>query len=351
MVQENKKLEADYRKIVMDSSSSLKILSEDKRKYYKIFIAKEKEDDEEDSKAILVGKLVDLLLLEPDLFDSKFYLSAIAKTPTGKMLDFVNALVKLTLISVNENGEVTRTFEDIATEARTIAEFDWSLKVILDKFFGKDPEIFYGEILKVKANKLTVVGIQDITNAEKIVEELKNNFVTSFIVNLVNSDRYIVVNQLQIEGYNVDNHLFKSMIDKVIGDRESKTLQAFDLKCSFSVEGFYYNYYLKRKSYIQAFLYYKALESLTKDVKSEFYGYTTLPTAFIVCDSINYYNPLIYELSFDDLQDAYLGFTHNGKEYPGVKNLIQELEWSVEMNIWNMSAKNYASNGRVNIRN
>ena len=352
MIIGNKRSEADYRGVVMDSSSSLKVFSDDKRKYFKKFIEGTKDEDEDDldSKSIIVGKIVDLLLLEPEEFDNKFYLSAIQKIPTGKMLDFLNALVKLTLASVNELGEVTRTFEDMAMEARSIAEFDWSLKVILDKFFGKDPEIFYGEILKVRANNLTVVSIQDITNAEKIVNELRNNFVTSPIVNLVDSERYIIKNQLQIEGYDIDDHLFKSMMDKCIFDKEKRTIQVYDLKCTFSVEGFYYNYYLKRKSYIQAFLYWRAAISLTIDPIGEYFGWVVLPPAFIVCDSINYYNPLIYQLDWSDLREAYEGFSYNGREFAGVKKLIQELDWCLENGIWNISQEAYNSNGIVKLK-
>jgi methenyltetrahydromethanopterin cyclohydrolase len=73
-------------------------------------------------------------------------------------------------------------------------------------------------MVEVRRRGLTVVTMQEIDNATKIVEELKTNDFTAPIVNLVKSARYDVYNQIQIEGYSIDEHLFKSMMDKVVVD-------------------------------------------------------------------------------------------------------------------------------------
>jgi hypothetical protein len=61
-------------------------------------------------------------------------------------------------------------------------------------------------------------------------------------------------------------------------------------------------------------------------------------------------NPLIYTLSDEDMKECYLGFEHKGRIYPGVKQIIEDLKWATENNVWNMSRKNYESNGVVNIK-
>jgi hypothetical protein len=71
---------------------------------------------------------------------------------------------------------------------------------------------------------------------------------------------------------------------------------------------------------------------------------------FIVCDSTNYYAPLIYVVNQLDMADAYDGFEHKGRKYPGVKQIIQDLTWAKETNIWNISRENYLSLGLVPIR-
>jgi hypothetical protein len=152
-----------------------------------------------------------------------------------------------------------------------------------------------------------------------------------------------------VEGYVLDNHEFKSMMDKVVIDHEECTIQVYDLKCTWSVENFLEEYYLYRRAYIQALLYYKAalhFMNNTEDIR----GYRVEPPRFIVCDSTNYYNPLIYTLSDKDIEDAYNGFTHKNREYTGVATLIKDLKWALENNVWNLSRENSINNGLVNIR-
>ena len=353
MIKGQAKTEAVYRAILLDSSSSLKEFSMDRKKYYnKYYLGKNVED--KDSQAAIMGRLVETLLMEPDEFDKRFYMSACATSPTGNMVTFVENLYRETIDATDEFGNVTKTFEEISKAAFADCGYsgkgNGSYENIIKKFIGSDAEIYYNEIRKVRANNLTVVTSQDVTHAENIVSELRNNFATKDIVNLVNSSRYSVYDQLQVEAYEVDEHLFKSMMDKVIVDHQEKTIQPYDLKCTWSVENFYEEYYLYRRAYIQAYLYYYAAKHLTLDENSELYGYTVKPIQFIVCDSTNYYNPLVYTLSDEDMKDAYEGFVHKGKTYPGVKYLIDEIKWAMDMNIWNISKSNYLKKGIVNIK-
>lgn len=342
--------EQAYREITLDSSSSLKIFALDKRKYYRKFIINEElKDDDSDSKASVMGKLVETLLLEPELFDDKFHMSACVNAPTGLGLAFVEALYQYTTEATDEHGNVTRTFEDISRDAYEKAGYKLSYETVINKFIGSDSEIYYNEIRTVRANNLTVVTADDVANAERIVEGLKTNEFTSEIVNLVDSKRYSIKNQFQVEGYDVDGHKFKSMIDKVIVDHFKRTIQIYDLKCVWAVEGFYNEYYLYRRAYIQAYLYYRAMESLTEDKESEYYGYEVEPPRFLVCDSINYYAPLIYELTKEDLKDAYEGFEYKGRQYEGVKSLISNLQWALDNAVWNISRENYENKGRVKL--
>jgi hypothetical protein len=92
----------------------------------------------------------------------------------------------------------------------------------------------------------------------------------------------------------------------------------------------------------------KACESLT--FQGELQGYNVLAPKFIVCDSTNYYNPLVYTLGDEDLNAAYVGFEHKGRTYPGVKQLIEDLRWAIENDKWNISRENYLNNGQVNVK-
>ncbi len=186
--------------------------------------------------------------------------------------------------------------------------------------------------------------MQEVDNATKIVEELKTNDFTAPIVNLVKSARYDVHNQLQIEGYDVSGHKFKSMMDKVVVDHEAKTIQVYDLKCTWSVENFYEEYYLYRRAYIQAYLYFFAAKHHFAEL-----DYHILDPIFIVCDSTNYSAPLLYQTTIDSMLSAKAGFEHKGKQYPGVASLIEDLKWAIENDKWNISRENYINNGVVKL--
>ena len=346
MIQGTVKTEAQYRAIYLDSSSSLKEFSTDRRKYHKKYILNEVVEDE-DSKAATMGRMVETLLMEPQFFDERFHLSTCMTTPTGLMLEFVEALYKHTAEATADNGTITRSFEDLAKDAYTDSGFKIKLEAVLTKFIGSDAEIYYKEIREVRSKGLTVVATQDVTNAEKIVTELKTNPVTADIVNLVDDVQYSVHNQLQVEGYEVFGHKFKSMMDKVVVDHKAKKVQVYDLKCTWSVENFYNEYYLYRRAYIQGFLYHKAAEFWASEMG---YGdYKILYPKFIVCDSTNYMNPLIYAMSDINMVDARAGFEHKGREYPGVAQLIEDLQWALENDKWNISRENYLSNGIVKL--
>lgn len=347
MITETIKTEADYRAIVMDSSSSLKDFSLDRKKYYRKYILSESVEDK-DTQAAVMGRVVETLLLEPELFDNRFYMSACASSPTGLMLEFVEALYRATRDATDEYGNVMKSFEEMSKEAYVESGFKIKYEAVISKFIGSDAEIFYNELRQVRANNLTVVTVQDVTNAERIVEDLKVNSVTKDVVNLTNSSRWEIKNQFQIEGYIVDDHLFKSMMDKVVIDHVEKTIQVYDLKCVWAVEGFYEEYYLYRRAYIQAFLYYRAANDMAKE--GDTFGYFVYPPKFIVCDSTGYFNPLVYTLDMSDLVEAYEGFEHKGRQYPGVKTLISDLDWALETNTWNISRKNYMSNGLVKLK-
>jgi len=348
MIKGQVKTETNYRAKAIDSSSSLKEFSMDRKKYYRKYVLGEDVEDK-DTQAATIGRVVETLLLEPELFDERFYMSACASAPTGLMLAFVEALYKFSKEATDENGNITRTFEEISKDAYAESGFKIKYDAVIGKFVGSDAEIFYNEIRKVRAQNLTVVTTEDVSNAEKIVEELRNNPVTKDVVNLVSSPRYTVYNQLQVEEYVLDGLEFKSMMDKVVVDHEAKTVQVYDLKCTWSVENFLEEYYLYRRAYIQALLYYKAALHFMNNTE-EIRGYRVESPRFIVCDSTNYYNPLIYTLSDKDLEDAYNGFTHKNREYTGVATLIKDLKWAIENNIWNISRENSINNGLVNIR-
>ena len=349
MIQGKGKTENTYRAVNMDSSSSLKEFSVDRKKYYKRYVLEDRSTEEDNNSAATMGRIVETLLMEPEEFDNKFYLSGGTNVPTGKMLEFVNQLYKLTIENTDEFNTVLKSFTEIAKEAHA-SVFKVSFESVINKFVGSNAEIYFKELCKVKTNGLTIISQMELIIANKIVDRLKTNIATADIVNTVNSVRYSVYNQYQIEGYKINDLVLKSMLDKIIVDHNLQEITIYDLKCTWNVENFFEEYYLYRRAYIQAYLYYNAVVGLTEDPDNEWYGYSVNYPKFIVCDSSNYYSPLVFCTNQDDLDKAYNGFIYNRWTYPGVNKIIDDLKFALENDIWDISKENYENNGKVTFK-
>ena len=346
--------EKDYRALKFNSSSSLKDFSTDRRKYYRRHILGEIIKEKPD-KASNMGRIVETLLMEPHRFDDEFFMSSLVTVPGGMLGDFIwNLSEEVGKFSGGDEYIADHlddgVFEAFARKAYTKAGFKIKFETVIKKLDDPNNGLYYKECLQVNASNMTMVTPQDITNAEQIVAELKSNPITSTIVNLETNEEYSVYNQLKIVDFKVCGMSCKSMLDKLIVDHKKKEVIIYDLKCTWSVESFYREYYLFRKAFIQAFVYYRAVCDLSSDPSSEFYGYKVLPTKFIVCDSINYYSPLIYELSEADLMEAEEGFTYNGREYVGVRQIVEDLSWALISDRWTISRKNLNKHGVLNIK-
>lgn len=92
-------------------------------------------------------------------------------------------------------------------------------------------------------------------------------------------------------------------------------------------------------------MYYYAAKHHFADLE----GYNVLYPKFLVCDSTNYSAPLFYNMSMDSFDAAEKGFTYKGREYPGVKSIIEDLKWAIKNDKWNISRENYLNNGAVKL--
>lgn len=341
--------EKEYRDLPLNSSSSLKDFLIDRRKYYKKYILKETVK-EKPNKSSDMGRLVETLLMEPDRFDELFFMSSLTEVPGGMMGDFIVYLAQAVGAEDPEDVDDDK-FEELAKEAHKKSGFKWKLPAVLKKFEEPENELYYSECLKVEALKMTMVTPQDIENAEKIVTELKTNPFLGWISTTTTTKKVEVINQMKIPEFFINGLRLKAMLDKVIINHEINEVRIFDLKCTWAVENFYKEYYLFRRAYIQAYLYWRAVLYLSEtDTECSFYGYKINPPEFLVCDSINYYKPLLYTLTDKDLGDAYVGFEHKFTKYPGVKDIIEDLQWAIDKDLWTISRTNWENNAIVNIK-
>jgi hypothetical protein len=327
-----------------DSSSSLKMFADDKRKYKKYIIDGKKREDEE-NKAMLIGNIVDCQISTPEEFDNRFYTSTEIEVPTGAMLTFINALYKNRETATDELGVVTLDFQELAELAYSDAEIKKpKFEAFIEKF-NKEGRNYFDLLCQTKPKNLTVISPMDLENAGKVIDGLRSSENTGRIIRQINDDRYDVYNQLIIE-CEVFGLEMKMMLDKVEVDNEEKTITPRDIKVTWNVEDFYKEYYLYRKAYIQEAVYHIGVQEWAK---INYPDYVVKPFEFVVADSINYMHPLIYQSNSVNLDKAINGFIHNNTKHKGVKQLIEELIWHKENNVWDISYENYKNNGIVRL--
>ena len=331
----------EYRALDLLSASDLRLFNTDRKKFFKQHILGEKRE-EEYNKAILIGSLVHCLLLEPQNFDSKYMLSICEKTPGGMMLDFVESLYKHSVASMDEKYNVGVEFSELVQIAKEESGYKITLEAVLKKF-EIDGRQYFDQMMEAKKKGLEVVCMDDINIANRIVEITKADpFVGEYF-------RDVEHCELQVEGFEIDGVKMKAMMDKLIINHELETIQLIDPKIVFDNQGFVREYFLKKQAYIQGYVYYKALESRKLDLGFDYSKYLILPPIFIAIDSGCYYAPIQYKMTPESLKRAYEGFEEGGREYRGVRETLEELNWAKETGNWTISKKVFDNNGIINL--
>jgi len=347
--------EKEYRSLEIDNYSSIKDFIDDRKKYYRKWILRE-DEVQELSNSLIMGSLTDTLIFEPNEFDNRFSLTS-AQAPTGQMLEFTKALYKNSVECRDEDGTLRRNFETLTKEAYNEVKFDRngnivafkqkgsSYESILEKFTEGEAILYYRQLMS-SIGKITV-ELYQVQTAEKLVSTLKNNWVTKNIINLVSDRRYEVYTQLAIV-FEHKGYKLKALLDKLVVDHTLKIISIWDLKTCWDNEKEFQSNWYKYKYYIQAAVYYLAVLHWAQ--KEGWGDYQIQFMRFIVADSSNYQNPLIYETDAVNLQQGLEGFVMNGRYYPGVNRAIQDLTWHKANNIWEISKLNHETQGIVKIK-
>ncbi len=333
--------EKEYRAIPMLSASDLRQFITDRKKFYKEKVLGEKRL-EEYNKSILIGNICHTLLLEPDEFDNKYLMSTCETPPTGMVLSFTESFYRNTVANMDDDGNITADVAELLNTAYAESGFKISFEAAIKKFneSGKD---YYEQLVVAKSKGLEIVCLDDINIATKIVKMIKEDeFVGKYFTNTDYCE-------LKADGFLIDGIEMKCMLDKVMVDREHETIQLIDPKIVFDNQNFYREYFLKKRADIQAYIYYMALKSGKVDLGFDYSKYVILPPIFIAVDSGCYYKPVQYRVSHEGLKNAYEGFAVNDREYKGVKEILQELNWAKETGNWTISKKIFDNQGIVDL--
>lgn len=346
----------NYRKLDALNQSMLKLFDTDPVKFYNQFKLG-KSVREKKSTALSLGSLIDFFVLackgdEAEFnsrFDEKFALYTGVKG-SGQVFDLVDYLMEETENCLNERGEITCSFETRFNAAMARVRADGKYKKKDDKYilddFKKDGEAYF-DILMENIGK-TVVDVSLMDKARIVGNKLLHDPFTAFLFRHDDKDYFT---HFPIEWRyrlsETQSIACKSELDMLILDHDHRTIQPMDLKNTYDNESFDYMY-IKNSYYLQNAFYDKAVKEWAAE--NDMDKYIVLPMMFIVGDtSSNNRRPLIYSTSSQDVVNGMYGFKLRGNHYRGVHDLIMDIAWAEENDIWNCSREAFNNKGKMTL--
>jgi len=335
------------------SYSAIKMFLDNRTKFRKKYILKEKTKEENDS--IRLGNLVDFnltcnpLTKEQD-FDKQFVLTSAPK-PNGQMLDFVEVLKKRTVEAVDKNDVIQKDLDELIEIAFNEVKFDAAgnevkfkkkdLTYVLTEFLEKKVGYDYYMEFRKSMNKM-VVTLEEVEKAKVITDQLLRDPNTFEIFNPQDTeDEVEYLNQFPFE-IEIDGYIIRGKIDRMMINKTRLYIKPWDIKITFQVETFEWAY-LDDKYFIQNGLYVYALSELFPDYRIE-------PVDFIVGDSNAFLRPLVWHTSDNHAKQGMNGFDYRGRHYKGVYEALKEIKWHTEKNEWRIAYDNYRNRGNLSIK-
>lgn len=344
----------DYRKLDALNQSMLKVFDSDPIRFFEEFKMGKKRKDKK-STSLSIGDLVDFFLLEcrgdqqefENRFDEKFALFNGTKG-TGQVFTLVDHLFAITEGCLDEENRITVSFEERFKDAFARTQADGKYK---GKTIEKVMEDFNENGLDYFQTCLNSIGrtVVDISLVDK-AKTVANNILTDPFTRelFYQNDDIEVFTHFPIEWkYKVGEGKFitcKSEIDRLEINHTKKTIQVDDLKTTYDNESFDYMY-IKNSYYLQNTFYGMAVTWWALQEKLD---YKVLPMRFIVGDtSANNRRPLIYTTTQKDFNNGWVGFMLRGNKYRGVKELVTDIVWAEDNDMWTCSKEAYDKQGQL----
>ncbi len=323
----NYRKEGDYL-----SYSRLSTFAKDKVKYYKKFILKEEEDEDDEVKELRFGTMVDLYMTDEDSFDK--YFEVIKNVPDPQMKKFCHYLLRHSKTEAVFSDAMEKAYEDL--KESNGGKLRSGFAKFVENFSDPVVQLYYDTI---KSGK-TVIDEESRNKAYNVANKCK--YAKQFRANCESSEIY---RKFPIV-FEFNNRKFGCEIDEFEICHDEKKIYLYDYKTASFIEGFVFQGFLKFNYYIQASLYKFALMEWAK---INYPDYEVQNMAFKVMDSNNYLDPLLFKTTNRHYEAGFTGFYVGSRYYKGIVQLIEELEMSEETGSWRMSIENYNNGGVVNI--
>jgi hypothetical protein len=354
-----------YRKLDALNQSMIKLFDSDPVKFFEQFKLGKERDDDKKSVSLIIGDLVDFYLLSckgnedefHNRFDEKFALFSGTKG-TGQVYGLADLLFELTRRDTNKDtGKVKTSFETRFNEAVKIVQADGKYKGKTEEKVLEDFEkngLAYFESLVNNVGR-TVIDSSLVDKALYVGNRIKNDEFTREYFDF--NERDMTANQLEVYTHFAVQWTYivdakkkiecKSEIDLLVIDHARKIIHVRDLKTTYDNESFDYMY-IKNSYYLQNAFYWKAIRVWAAE--NGMADYEVMPLEFIVGDtSANNRRPLVYRTSIQDVKFGLHGFDLRGTHYRGIEELIDEIVWCEEKNMWDCSREAYKNMGKMQL--
>lgn len=283
-----------------------------------------------DSASLVVGSAADCILFEgQEVFDKRFVIGENQKIPTGKGGIFVGKLYSLLKEDMPFDTAFVKAYQQAELSEKLFESFT-------EKFENSELSLYLQNLREAEGK--TAISVQDVAAANKIVETLKNHSRTRLLFDMDGYSQLAIV-------FEYNGRLIKCKLDKVLVDKKNKILKPFDLKCFFSVNDFGIRF-TKDLYYIQQAIYTLAIEAF----RDKYYpDYAIDDFKFCVSHNANLDLPVIYTMKTPK-GDLYEGFTtESGRRYKGLDEMLFEIDWHHEHDIWNTTYELHNNRGQKTV--
>lgn len=342
----------NYRKLDALNYSMIKLFDNEPIKFYEEYKLGKKRRQKKNT-GMIIGDLVDFYLLEcrgdemefMNKLDEKFILYEGTKG-SGQVFILADYIFEEAENCINEKGEVTCDFETMFETAYNRIQADGKYKgktssKVLEDFYDNG-KAYYDKMLDNIGK--TVVEASLVDKARGVAERLKTDLFTKHIFKYYHDIEYFTHFIIEWKyPLPFKNYPCKSEIDILVVDHNNKTIQPIDLKTTYDNESFDYAY-IKNGYYLQNAFYVMAVKEWAKLNQME--DFIVKPMLFVVGDtSSNNRRPLIFNTSENDITKGMEGFSIKGNYYKGIHELVTDIVWAEEQDIWNCSRDAYGKNG------
>jgi hypothetical protein len=255
---------------------------------------------------------------------------------------------------LNDKGEVTCDFDTMFQTAFNKIQAEGKYKgkdanKVLEDFY-ENGKSYYDKMIENIGK--TVVEASLVDKAKGVGDRLMTDSFTKHIFKVHDDVEHLTHFAIEWK-YPLPmgkSYPCKSEIDILMIDHDNRIIRPVDLKTTYDNESFDFMY-IKNAYYLQNAFYVKAVEEWAKQSGLE--GYEVKPMTFVVGDtSASNRRPLIFSTSNLDVEKGMFGFSVKGNYYKGIDELITDIVWAEEQDIWNCSRDAYGKNGvmQLNIK-